>query len=84
MAVRSRLKVLIAERNLERIKQGEPELTIRQIAAGTGLPSSVVSGLTSGRAVRVDFKTLNKLCVYFSVQPGDLLEYVPDNETHLE
>ena len=78
MTVRSRLKLLIAERNLERIKQGLPEITLRQIAAESHLPLSTVSGLTSGRAGRVDFRTLDKLCHYFNVQPGELLEYVPD------
>jgi DNA-binding Xre family transcriptional regulator len=77
MTVRSRLKLLIAERNLERIKPGLPEITLRQIAAESQLPLSTVSGLTSGRAGRVDFRTLDKLCRYFNVQPGELLEYVP-------
>ena len=77
MTVRSRLKLLIAERNLERIKHGLPEITLRQIAAESQLPLSTVSGLTSGRAGRVDFRTLDKLCRYFNVQPGELLEYVP-------
>jgi DNA-binding Xre family transcriptional regulator len=78
MTVRSRLKLLIAERNLERIKHGLPEITLRQIAAESQLPLSTVSGLTSGRAGRVDFRTLDKLCRYFNVQPGELLEYVAD------
>ena len=77
MTVRSRLKLLIAERNLERIKHGLPEITLRQIAAESQLPLSTVSGLTSGRAGRVDFRTLDKLCRYFNVQLGELLEYVP-------
>ena len=79
MAVRSRMKVLIAERNLERIKQGLPEITQRDIAAESQLPLSTVNGLITGRAGRVDFKTLNRLCRFFNVQPGELLEYVPDD-----
>lgn len=78
MTVRSRLKLIIAERNLERIKQQQPELTLRQIAAGSGVPPSVISGLTTGRAGRIDFKTINKLCIYLQIQPGDLLEFVTD------
>ncbi len=78
MTVRSRLKLLIAERNLDRIKQGLPEITQREIAAESHLPLSTVSGLTSGRIGGTDFRTLDKLCRYFDVQPGELLEYVPD------
>ena len=77
--VRSRLKVLIAERNLQLLREGKPVLTVRRIAEESGLPQSVVTGLTAGRAGRVDFKTLDKLCRYFNVQPGELLEYVPDD-----
>lgn len=78
MAVHSRLKVLIRERNLQRLKAGEPELTIRQIAAESGVPPSVISGLTSGRAKQVAFKTLDRLCSYFQVALTDILEHVPD------
>jgi putative transcriptional regulator len=78
MAVRSRLKLLIAERNIERIKTGQSELTIRRIAEEAGVPPSVISGLTAGRAKQVAFKTLDSLCRYFKVEPGDILEYMPD------
>lgn len=80
MAIRSRLKLLVAERNIERLKRGEPELTQRQIAADCNLSLSVVNGLMSGRSVRVDFTTLDKLCGFFDVEPGDLLERVPERE----
>ncbi len=74
------MKLLIAERNLERIKEGLPEITQRDIAEESQLPLSTVNGLITGRAGRVDFRTLNRLCRYFNVQPGELLEYVPDDD----
>jgi DNA-binding Xre family transcriptional regulator len=82
--VRSRLKVLIAERNLELLRQGKPVLTTRRIGEEAGLPQSVVTGLTSGRAVRVDFRTLDRLCNYFKVTPGELLEHVEDDTPAVE
>lgn len=78
MAVRSRLKIVIAQRNLERVKCNQPLLTLRHIAEETALAVSTVNGLTSQRATMVNFATLDKLCAYFKVQPGDLLEYVPE------
>jgi len=80
MAVRSRLKLLIAERNVERVRTGQPTLTLRSLAAETGLARSTVNGLTTPRANRIDFKTLNALCRYFDVQPGAILEYVPEHD----
>jgi putative transcriptional regulator len=78
MTVRSRLKVLIAQRNLDRAHRGEDPLTVREIAEACRLAPSVITGLTANRSKRVDFDTLNALCGYFGVQPGELLEYVPD------
>ena len=78
--VKSRLKLLLNERNGDRIRAGQPEITIRQLAADAGVPPSVVSGLTSGRAQQVHFRTLDRLCRALECTPGDLLEYVSDSE----
>ena len=78
MTVRSRLKVVIAEYNVSRLKAGHDALGIREIAVEVGLAPSIITGLTTNRTRRVDYQTLNKLCAFFKVQPGDLLEYVPD------
>jgi DNA-binding Xre family transcriptional regulator len=58
----------------------ERDWTRYRLMRESGLPSPVVyrlaqPGLLVGRA---DGKTLDALCRAFSVQPGDLLEYVPD------
>lgn len=76
--VKSRLKLLINQRNSERIQAGQKELTIRQLAADAGVPPSVVSGLSSGRAQQVHFKTLDRLCKALDCTPGDILQYTPD------
>lgn len=72
MPVRPRLKVLIAERNLERIRAGEDPITIRALSAATGLATSTIAALTSGRAKGVEFETLDKLCSFFGIEPGEL------------
>lgn len=75
MTVRSRLRVLVASENLRRAQSGEDGLTQQQIAQDAGIPLSVISGLMTNRAQRVDYKTLDRLCRYFKCQPGDLLVY---------
>ena len=84
MTVRSRLKVLLWERNLARVKAGQGALTLRQIADDTGLATSTLTGLTANRARRVDYDTLNVLCKYFDCRPCDILEYVEDDEEEEE
>jgi DNA-binding Xre family transcriptional regulator len=39
----------------------------------------VISGLATNSQTRVDYKTMDRLCRFFKVQPGDLFEYVPDD-----
>jgi DNA-binding Xre family transcriptional regulator len=78
--VKSRLRLVVAQKNVERVKAGLPELTQRKIAEESSVPLSVIYGLISGRASRVDFKTLDRLCSYLEVMPGDLLEYTPNSQ----
>jgi putative transcriptional regulator len=77
--VRSRLKLLLSERNTERLRSGQEPLTIRELAELADLSPSVISGLTSNRIARIDFTTLDKICKALDCQPGDILVRVPDH-----
>ncbi len=78
--VKSTLRFLIARENADRARRGIRPLTQQQIADETGIAPSVINGLVVNRAHRVDYKTIDRLCRFFTVQPGDLFEYVPENE----
>lgn len=78
--VRSRLKTLISERNTERLRQGKKPLTVLRIAELAGIAPSTLTGLTANRYGMVNFTTLQKLCRFFNCTPGDILEYVPEQE----
>jgi putative transcriptional regulator len=80
MPVKSRLKLLLAEKNVERVTAGLEPWKIRELAEAADLSPSVVSGLTSNRARQVRFETLNRLCRVLDCSPGDLLGYTPDPE----
>lgn len=80
MAVKSALRRLIAQENLRRADTGEPELSQAAIARASGVPQSVISTLINGKSERIDFKTINGLCNYFKVRPGDLFDYTPETE----
>jgi putative transcriptional regulator len=81
MPVRSRLKIVLSEFNTARVREGLDPVKVRDLAAEIKLSPSVITGLTSGRATRVDLETLSKLCKHFKCQPGDLLVYTPDPES---
>ena len=44
------------------------------------LPPATLSILKNNRAKAVRFSTLNALCRELDCQPGDILEYIPDDE----
>lgn len=77
MAVKSALRRLIAVENLRRAERGEPPLTQTAIALGAGVNQSVVSTLVNGKTRRIDFDTIDGLCRFFRVGPGDLFDYTP-------
>ncbi len=78
--VKSTLRFLIARENAERARRGIRPLTQQQIADETGIAPSVINGLVVNRAHRVDYKTIDRLCRFFDVQPGDLFEYIPEEQ----
>jgi DNA-binding Xre family transcriptional regulator len=77
--VQSRLKIVWAEYNLKRARQGLDPVTLRQIAQSTGLAPSTITGLTTNRQQQVHFRTLSLLCAFFECSPGELFLYTPDD-----
>jgi len=78
MAVKSALRRLIALENLRRAEAGQPPLTQTVIARGAGVNQSVISTLVNGKSRRIDFDTIDGLCKFFNVQPGELFEFSSD------
>ncbi len=68
-AVRFRLSDILKERGMKQV----------DLATKAGLSENAISKMTGyGRMVRLD--TLAKICDVLDVQPGDLLEYVPEKK----
>lgn len=53
----------------------------RDLAQQIGIAEQNVSLLKSGKVKGVRFDTLEKICEILQCQPGDLLEYRPDNKS---
>lgn len=56
-------------------KQGK---TVASLSEETSLAYNTVLQLFRGSVSRMDFKTLDALCLALHVQPGALLSWVPD------
>ena len=86
MTVSCHLRILLAKANVERARQGKPTLSLRRLAAESGVSLSVLAALNTGRNQRIDYATLDRLLnyfnCYFSVTINDLLiwERTPEGE----
>jgi putative transcriptional regulator len=55
------------------------KVSSRELAAAIGLTETNLSLIKSGKVKGVRFNTLNAICAYLECQPGDILEFVPDD-----
>ena len=56
------------------------KMSLNELAEKVGLSNVNMSNLKTGKMKGVRFETLNAICEALNCQPGDLFEYVPDEE----
>lgn len=76
MAIRLRLAEILKARKLSAYALGK----------GAGLNYPTVHRMSRSGATfrRLDADTLNRLCEFLGVQPGELLEFIPDRKQRAE
>ncbi len=73
MPIVMRLDVMLAKRKVRS----------NALAEAIGITESNLSLLKSGKVRGVRFGTLEAICRFLDCQPGDLLEYVPEENSEL-
>jgi putative transcriptional regulator len=53
-------------------------VSLRDVEEATGITQAALSRIESGKTERIDFDTLAKLCTFYGVGVGELLEYDPN------
>ena len=71
MAVVVSIDVLLAQR----------KMSVGDFADAVGITAANVAVLKNGRAKAIRFSTLEAICRVLDCQPGDLLQWVPDEQT---
>ena len=56
------------------------EMTQKELAEKTGIRPPTVSAICTGAVKHLPIDALNKICAVLNCQPGDLMEYIPDEE----
>ena len=59
------------------------KMRLNDLAAQVGISNVNLSYLKTGKVKAVRFSTLNAICKVLNCQPGDILEYVEDDDAVL-
>ena len=70
MNINVKLDVLLAQRKMR----------LNELAAIVGITDANLSILKTGKAKAIKFSTLCAICKALDAQPGDLLEFIDDEE----
>ena len=72
MAIEVNLSVMLAKR----------KMSMTELADKVGITLANLSVLKTGKAKAIRFSTLEAVCEALDCQPGDILEYVKEDEQH--
>ncbi len=70
MSIVVSIDVLLAQR----------KMSVAEFADAVGITPANVAVLKNGRAKAIRFTTLESICRVLDCQPGDILEWVPDED----
>lgn len=59
---------------------GKNKMKQKELSEKTGIRPGTVSLMYSEKVKRLEVDHINNLCKVFNCQPGDLMEYIPDEE----
>ena len=58
----------------------DKRMKLKDLAEATGLALNNLSVLKTNKARAIRFSTLNSICKALNCSPGELLEYIPDED----
>lgn len=62
------------------VMMAKRKMSVTQLSEELDITMANVSILKNGKAKAVKLDTLNKICKVLDCQPGDILEYIPDEK----
>ena len=71
MAIIINIDVMLAKR----------KMSVTELSERVGITMANISVLKNGKAKAIKVSTLNSICKVLKCQPGDILEYVEEDET---
>jgi putative transcriptional regulator len=62
------------------VMMAKRKIALKDLAGEIGLTQANLSILKTGKAKAIRFSTLDAICKVLDCQPGDILEYVPEED----
>ncbi|RUA12569.1 MAG: transcriptional regulator [Flavobacteriia bacterium] len=63
------------------VQLAKNKMSLTELSERIGITIANLSILKSGKAKAIRFSTLEKICKELNCTPGDILEYVPEEES---
>ncbi len=63
--------------NLDKVML-ERKISLSDLAAKVGITNANMSNIKTGKINAIRFSTLDAICKILECQPGDILEFIPD------
>jgi putative transcriptional regulator len=76
VTVNNRFAILLAEK---RVKERR-NISLAEISEETGISRRALYAWENNSVTRFDVPVIDALCKYFGIKPGDLFEYIEDEQ----
>ena len=67
-----------------RVQLALNDMNQKSLALAAGVHASAISQICNGNIKQLPIETLDKICAVLNCQPGDLMEYIPDQPEQKE
>jgi putative transcriptional regulator len=75
-----RIKTKARQLRLKKQLELERPVSVQEVAEKAGIDRAALTRIELGKTTRIDFDTLLRLCAFYGVGVGDILEYDPNDK----
>lgn len=68
---------MIVYRKLDELLKAR-EISKNRLGKETGISTNIISKISKNEGFKTE--TINRICEYLKVQPGDIMEWIPDSD----
>lgn len=78
------IRVLLVQQLDNKSFKEKRKITLAEVSKQTGISRATLTRIANTPGYACTTETINALCKYFECEPGELLQYIPDEEEEEE